>query len=136
MKAYKWVLVLLFCSLFACNHADIPDIDGMWQLKSIRESDGSIQWVDTMYYSFQSQRLFAFTQLNGDVLQSNPTLVLYGYADFPDRDHLHIEMDVQGEYYFSLLPWQSASVDYFIHKCSAKEMLLEDKGVLYQFIKF
>ena len=123
--------------LVSCMNRHLPDVDGMWQLKTIEDNSGYIQTVDTIYYSFQAQKLFAFTQLNGTPMQFESTFILHGYVDFPSNDHLFIHIDSSKEEYFSRLPWHSGSVSYFIQKLTHKEMILEnEEGDIYRFIKF
>jgi len=137
MKTHGLLSILLICILVSCINRNWPDIDGIWQLKTIESKSSPVQTVDTIYYSFQAQRLFAFTQLNGSPMQFESTFILHGYVDFPAKDRILIHIDLSKEAYFSRLPWHSGNVSYFIQKLTRKEMILENEGGdIYRFIKF
>jgi len=136
MKKHVLLSILLVCLLVSCINSAWPDVDGMWQLKTIKDKTGRIQTVDTIYYSFQAQRMFTFSQLNALPMQFESTLIMYGYVDFPAKDCMVIQMDSSGEGWFWKLPWQSKSITYVIQKLTCKEMILESEGDIYRFIKF
>ena len=136
MKKHTFFSSLLLCFLVSCIIRDLPDVDGMWQLKTIENKTGDIQTIDTVYYNFQSQRLFAYTQLNTLPMQSDSTLIIYGHVCFPAKDRMFIQMDSSQEGWFWMLPWQSQNISYFIRKLTSKEMILENEGDIYRFIKF
>ena len=136
MKKHVLLSLFLLSFLVSCTDNNLPDVDGMWQLKTIEEKTGHIQPVDTIYYSFQAQKLFTFTRLNVGVSQFEPMCVAYGYVDFPTKNTMLIQMDISGAGFFSLLLWQSESVTYSIQKLTSKEMVLENEGDVYRFIKF
>jgi hypothetical protein len=136
MKKLRLSNIFLICFFVSCTNSHLPDVDGMWQLKTIEDATGHVQTVDTIYYSFQRQRLFTYTQLNAGPMQFDPTLVVYGYVDFPAKDRMVIHIDASGAGYVSVLPWHSESVTYAILKLTSKEMILEDEGDIYRFINF
>jgi hypothetical protein len=117
---------------------DLPDVDGMWQLKTIESSTGQIRTVDTMYYSFQAQKLFSFTELTADPSKNQLISILYGYVDFPSKDRMVIRLDPAYKELSHLLPSGSESTSYFIQKLTSKEMILESEKErdIYRFIKF
>ncbi|MDR2682662.1 MAG: hypothetical protein LBB64_02185 [Dysgonamonadaceae bacterium] len=108
----------------------------MWQLTAIQDAGGRTQTVDTIYYSFQGDKLFTYTLLNAGLIQSDPTLVLYGYVYFLDQNRLQIQMDKSGGDFFSFLLWRSESVTYTIRKRTSREMILEEGETVYHFVKF
>jgi hypothetical protein len=136
MKKYGYLSIALICSLISCINSDLPDVDGMWQLKTIEYADGRIQTVDTIFYSFQKQKLFSFTQLNAGNMQFEPVLIKYGYVEFPAKDRMLIYLDPTHGIDFPLLPPGSESVTYIIRKLTSKEMVLENEEDIYRFIKF
>ena len=137
MTKHAFLSIILLGFFVSCINSDLPNVDGMWQLKTIEASSGHTQTVDTIYYSFQAQRLFTFTQLNTGPLQFETTYIMYGYVDFPDKDHLHIFLDPAHVGLFPLMPWQMEDITYFIQKLTSKEMILENQGdSIYRFIKF
>ncbi|MDR2691501.1 MAG: hypothetical protein LBB73_04280, partial [Dysgonamonadaceae bacterium] len=91
----KQLLFLIFTPLvfFAtCSDGDKPAINGMWQLKAIEDSLHTIP-VDTIFYSFQRQSIFSYTILQEKESLPATTTVIYGFIDFPDNNHLHIQLD-------------------------------------------
>ena len=136
INTHRLLSILLICFLVSCIDRDLPNVDGMWQLKTIEDKTGHIQIVDTIYYSFQARRLFTVTQLNAGILQFEPVLVAYGYVDFPAEDRMVIRLDPAGAIFFPFLPWSLEHTTYFIRKLSRKEMILENEGDTYRFIKF
>ena len=136
MKKHVLLSILLGCFLVSCINSVWPDVDGMWQLKTIEDKTGHIQTVDTIYYSFQAQRLFTFTQLNAGPMQFEPVFIMYGYVYFPDKDHMNIQLDPAHGMLFSLMPWDLENTTYSIRKLTSKEMILENEGDIYRFIKF
>jgi hypothetical protein len=135
-KKHLWLSILLACLLVSCMHTGTTDINGMWQLTAIQDAGGRTQTVDTIYYSFQGDKLFTYTLLNAGLIQSDPTLVLYGYVYFLDQNRLQIQMDKSGGDFFSFLLWRSESVTYTIRKRTSREMILEEGETVYHFVKF
>jgi len=139
MKKFGFYCVLLSLFFISCIDKNLPDVDGMWQLKTIEDETGNTQVVDTIYYSFESQQLFSFTQLNGGFMQYKSAFIMYGYVDFPAKDRMHIWLDTAHVGLFEYLPWSSLeNTTYIIQKLTSKEMILknEDEGNIYRFIKF
>ena len=136
LNKYVFLSLFLLCFLVSCMNRDLPDVDGMWQLKTIENKTGSIQTVDTIYYSFQAQRFFSFTQLNAGPMQFEPVFIMYGYVDFPAKDRMVIRLDPVHGLFFPLLPWELENTTYLIRKLTSKEMILENEGDIYLFIKF
>jgi hypothetical protein len=127
--------ILPLLLLVSCLDPDLPHINGMWQLKSIANANGSIEPVDTVYYSFQRQAIFSYTITDGSGDPVNP---FFGYIDFPANDKVHIELDPQFEWveFPPSLQWDGIHVTYNILKINSKELILGKEGVNYNFIKF
>ena len=134
----KYLLLIGFVILFftACLDTNLPNVNGMWQLKHIESEDGNIQSVDTIYYSFQRQAVFSYTEL----YEGNPSTaqVLYGFVYFPEDKKIHIQMDkgYTEAHCISSLIWRGTNVTYDILKLNSKEMILFSEGKTYKFIKF
>jgi hypothetical protein len=107
----------------------------MWQLKTIQDENKNIQKVDTIFYSFQRQAIFSYTILTGT---SSDLPVIYGYVDFPAKDKLHIQLDRMYEQTSEpdRMLWKGMQTEYDILKLTSKEMILEQEGKLFNFIKF
>ena len=136
INKHVFLSIFLLFSLVSCIDSNLPDVDGMWQLKTIEDKTGYTQTVDTIYYSFQKQRLFSFTQLNEGPMLFEPIFIMYGYVDFPAKDRMVIQMDPAHGLFFPLLPWGSEYITYSIQRLTSKEMVLENDGDIYRFIKF
>jgi hypothetical protein len=137
MKRY-WIFgLILLRILTACSDSEFSDINGMWQLNTISNKSNNIQVVDTIYYSFQHHSIFSYTILNGDKAQTDPTVVIYGYADFPEKNKLHIQLD-KGFFYNhpELLLWEGTETTYNLLQLSGKKMVLEQDENIYHFTKF
>jgi len=136
MNRHGLLSILLVVFFVSCINSDLPNVDGMWQLKTIEDKSGRIQTVDTIFYSFQSQHFFSFTQLNAGTTQFEPVFIMYGYVCFPDKDRMLIQLDPDHGGLFPLMPWNLERTIYFIRKLTSKEMVLENEGDIYRFIKF
>ncbi|MDL2323448.1 lipocalin-like domain-containing protein [Bacteroidales bacterium OttesenSCG-928-A17] len=131
-----FITIWALCA-FSCVDNDIPNTNGMWQLKTIEDKEGIIHPVDTIYYSFQRQCVFSYTSLEKNELGHEKAWVRYGYVDFPNDKLMHIKMD-QGndEATLNSLPWKGMEVEYEILHLSSKKMTLGFEGETYSFIKF
>jgi hypothetical protein len=146
MRNLVLVGVVLFTFFTACNDDNLPDINGMWQLKTIEEDNHPTQTIDTIFYSFQRQAIFEYTLLHEEENLPATYTAICGYIDFPNNDHLHIQMDksvfinkVTGEKeYFQLdkLLWKEEETTYEINELNSKKLKLRQNGVDYNFIKY
>lgn len=131
--------ILLIPLLAACVDGNLPNVNGMWQLKTIQDENGNTQKVDTVFFSFQRQAIFSCTILNGDTtIFPDPTAIVYGYIDFPVKDKLHIQLDkmYEGQYYRELLLWEGMQTEFDIVRLSSKELILRQEERRYNFVKF
>ncbi|KAA6302519.1 MAG: hypothetical protein EZS26_001351 [Candidatus Ordinivivax streblomastigis] len=133
MKKVLFPLVIVCALCASCVDSDLPNVNGMWQLKTIEEAGGSSHPVDTIYYSFQRQTLFAYTILNYWPERPDPILLVYGLIDLSvaDRLTIHIPNDWKKD-----VLWQDSIITYTIRQLNAKKMVLEQEDVKYHFIKF
>ncbi|GHT77642.1 hypothetical protein AGMMS50262_19200 [Bacteroidia bacterium] len=135
-KKIGWgMLFLLF--LISCTDSDLPKVNGMWQLKTIEDTENhTISQVDTIFYAFQRDVLFTYTVLYEKENAPATSEVLYGYVTFPSENKMLLELD---ERYHSLLHltfWTDTSVAYDVLKLDAKNMVLSADNKIYSFIKY
>jgi hypothetical protein len=137
MKKFLYLGSLCFLIFYACLDTSLPNVNGMWQLKTIQSEDGNIQKIDTLYYSFQRQVIFSYTLLFHEN-NNYAAHVLYGYVYFPEEGKMHIQMDrnTNDDDRIQLLPWKDYETYYDIVKLTSKEMVLFSEGKTYNFIKF
>ncbi|MDR0427647.1 MAG: lipocalin-like domain-containing protein [Dysgonamonadaceae bacterium] len=130
----KYVLCfIVFLFVFACS--DNPNIDGMWQLKTIQsEENENIQKIDSVFYSFMLKRnVFSYTILK-DVEKVN---IYYGYIDNLSENEILINMDENfwTDDFRSNSDWTEKQRIFQIHKLNSKNMTLFNDGKIYQFKK-
>jgi hypothetical protein len=136
MQKYGFFGCLLLLIFASCLDPELPHINGMWQLKTITDSNNQISSVDTIYYSFQRQAIFSYTIINNNS-DAPQTTIIYGYIDFPDDDKLHILLDKSYQNkYDKLLLWKGIETAYDIVKLNSKDMILKQDDKTYHFIKF
>lgn len=131
------LLLLLFAS---CDYYKNYRLDGMWQLKTVQDSNGNESKVDTVYYSFQREVVFSFTVLESPQFAMYP---VYGYMDMPSGNQVHIlinnisDDDFIGRF-LSLSGWSAADITFDIKSYSNRNLILFDKGngKTYTLIKF
>jgi hypothetical protein len=128
-------LFVLFIFFAACSDGDKPAINGLWQLKSIEDTGShTVQPVDTVFYAFQRQSIFSYIRLQEN--ENQPSVVIYGFIDFPTPDHLHILLDKNYYETKSYVPWKDTSVIYDIIRLDAKRLTLSQNGTFYYFNKY
>lgn len=138
MKRLLFFCTCLVLFLTACEDRDIPNMNGMWQLKTIEQADRTTIAIDTIYYSFQRQAIFSYTRLTTDNWGHESTYVLYGYVDYPSEDKMHILIDSRFDHpsYHDMLLWKGQEVEYNIISLSSKELILGYNDEKYYFTKF
>ncbi|MDR0682252.1 MAG: lipocalin-like domain-containing protein [Dysgonamonadaceae bacterium] len=130
------MIIILFC-FSSCLDFNLPNVNGMWQLKTIQDENENIQTVDTIFYSFQRQAIFSYTILQEKENEAETSILIYGFIDFPDNDQLHIQLDEKQKNLAHLLIWEGKSdVTYNIVKLDSKKMVLFNDGKTYNFIKY
>jgi hypothetical protein len=137
-----FLAVAIFLFFNACSDGDRPEINGMWQLKTIQNVNKNSQTVDTIFYSFQRQAIFSYTILMEEEGRPATYSILYGYIDFPEEDQLHILLDKNYNGNAKLLPWNwdvenvTNDVTYDIIKLDSKSLILFNNNKTYHFIKY
>jgi hypothetical protein len=115
--------------------------DGMWQLKTVQDVDGNLSNVDTIYYSFQREVLFALTVL------ANPKQVeypFYGYVEILSDNKMRLTADNKNDndyrmkLFLEYSGWSSLSVDFDVIKYNKSDLVLFDgaNGKTYTLKKF
>lgn len=135
----KICLLLFYCPFFSsCLDSDLPNVDGMWQLKTIQDENGNSRAVDTIFYSFQRQKIFSYTLLTKNAIDQDIARVFYGYVYFPAEDTLHIQLDKSYDRpdIHDLLLWKGSEAKYNIIKLSSKELILKQDQETYSLKKF
>ena len=137
---YSMLSVLL---LVSCENFKNYRLDGMWQLKTIEQEDGSINYVDTVFYSFQRECVFSYISVPRHAF--NP---FYGYIiDMPSDNKIHIQMDKRRandyntwkddenkvldyiydfRYFLSFSDWSSADIVFDIKQYDKSKLVLYD----------
>jgi len=123
------VLLLISCELL--DQYKNYRLDGMWQLKTVQDIDGSTTHVDTIYYSFQRGGVFSYTVLE------NPKVtiyLIYGYVDRPSDDKVHVLIDNNAagndnfEWFLNHSKWSAADIIFDIKKYDKSDLVLFDSG--------
>jgi hypothetical protein len=123
--------------LSSCVDFDLPNVNGMWQLKTIQDGNENVQTVDTVFYSFQRQAIFSYTVLHEKEKKAATADVIYGYVEFPNLNQLHILLDENENWKKDLLLlWEGENnVTYDIVKLDSKKMVLFRNNKTYNFMK-
>lgn len=135
-----YLLLTVNCSLFmaSCADDDLPNMNGMWQLNTIEKADGTVQSLDSVYYSFQKQTLFSYTALFTNELGHEDHWEVYGYIEYPDDNTLYIILDksYHDQGIIDRLPWKAIEVEYRIISLKSKKMVLGYGDDVYTFTKY
>ena len=124
---YSTILMLVFVS---CDNYKNYRLDGMWQLKTVREIDGKEVGVDTVFYSFQREAVFSYTLLDTQKFASYP---FYGYVDMLSDSKIRILINNGSdssytEWFLSLSGWSSADIVFDIKNSNNTNLVLFDNG--------
>jgi hypothetical protein len=127
----KYVLILFAFTLFmACDELTESKLVGKWQLKTT-EKNGVATTVDTVWYNFQSESVFA----------------LQIYAPQQDTVYVQIGLRRQQEHTLAIQlvsapgmeysDWPAVERSFTIELLSKKRLMLRsEEGYLYSFMKF
>ena len=130
MKKY-YLITVLFALIISCD--DIPNsaLIGKWQLKTV-EKNGVESTVDTVWYNFQSEPVFAIQIYS----PQNDTVYMTKGVRMQVDNVISIELESE-LLYLSLTDWDSANRSFTIDKVNRKNLvLLSEEGYRYSFIKF
>ena len=132
-KIWGGMIALLF--FISCNDPDLPNVNGMWQLKTIEDENHVISQVDTIFYSFQRQAIFAYTILYEKENEAPTADVLYGYVNFPSDKQMILQLDKRYHPLKHRTLWNDTIITYDILQLSAKKMVLSEDNKIYSFVK-
>ncbi|MDR0393901.1 MAG: lipocalin-like domain-containing protein [Tannerella sp.] len=127
----KYGLILLAFTLFmACDDLTRSDLVGKWQLKTV-EKNGIETAVDTVWYNFQSQSVFAI-QIYAP--QQDTMYMLIGLKRQQD-DVLSIKLESGA--YLDYSDWPGTDRSFTIEHLNKKKLTLRsEEGFRYSFKKF
>ncbi|GEM_PF-1272622 len=144
MKKNIFWIFLVSLLTGACSD-DIPDrLNGYWQLKDITNAaTEEVTPVDSVFYSFQHERLFSFTVS----YKADSSRISYGTISFPEENIVQITMDTilleaNGDYknvapdFLQVSGWESHQKAFFIDVGDKKRLKLYDDKNLYSFKKY
>ncbi|WP_280698248.1 lipocalin-like domain-containing protein [Dysgonomonas sp. PH5-45] len=122
MKRVLYLCLGLLFLLVSCNDDSEHRMNGMWQLKTVEDTNGNTTHVDTVYYSFQRQAVFSFTHL----INENEAEVYYGYVDFPADDKVQISIDqrYRVDDFLKYSGWTDFDNTFIIKKVDGKRLVL------------
>jgi len=136
MKKLLFLLPVIIAFISACSDGDMPTINGMWQLKTIEDAGHEVRAVDTIFYAFQRQSVFSCTILYEADNKPATSIQIYGFIDFPDSKHLHIQLDKSYYWRAPYVLWNDTSVVYDIIRLDSKQLVLSGEGEIYHFNKY
>ena len=136
MKGKIWGGMIALLFFISCNDTDIPNVNGMWQLKTIEDENHVISPIDTIFYSFQRQAIFSYTILHEKENVAATAEILFGYVNFPSDKKMLIQLDKRYHVLQSKTFWNDSVVTYDILQLSAKKMVLSEDNKIYSFVKY
>ena len=132
----KTALVALVLGLACggCDNSLEQKLEGKWQLKEVRQQEGLVERVDTVWYNFQTS-LFEY-QLYVPALDSMRNL--YGYKTLLGADSLELELISYFNTTQNFLPltdWSAPKRLFRIVEQRGNRLVLESDGKEYHFKK-
>jgi len=130
MKKYLLFSILLMLLFVSCDRYKTYKLDGMWQLKTVKDSSGNETQVDTVFYSFMREVIFSFTMTENSKSANYP---FYGYMDMPSDNQVHVQISNISytdyiESFLALSGWSSADITFDIKKYDSSNLVLFDNG--------
>ena len=117
-----------------CDNSLEQQLEGKWQLKEVRQPEGQMERVDTVWYNFQTS-LFEY-QLYVPALDSMRNL--YGYKTLLGADSLELELISYFNTTQDFLPltdWSAPKRLFRIVEQRGDRLVLESDGKEYHFKK-
>ncbi len=132
----KTALVALVLGLACggCDNSLEQKLEGKWQLKEVKQPEGLVERVDTVWYNFQTS-LFEY-QLYVPALDSMRNL--YGYKTLLGADSLELELISYFNTTQNFLPltdWSAPKRLFRIVEQRGNRLVLESDGKEYHFKK-
>lgn len=129
MKKYSLIL-LAFILFMACDDLTRSDLVGKWQLKTV-EKNGVEMAVDTVWYNFQSESVFAIQIY---VPQQDTMYLLIGLRK-QQENVISIKLEPETSLEYS--DWSGMDRSFTIDHLDKKRLtLLSEEAYRYSFIKF
>ena len=117
-----------------CDNSLEQKLEGKWQLKEVKQQEGQVERVDTVWYNFQTS-LFEY-QLYVPALDSMRNL--YGYKTLLGADSLELELISYFNTTQDFLPltdWSAPKRLFRIVEQRGDRLVLESDGKEYHFKK-
>ena len=117
-----------------CDNSLEQKLEGKWQLKEVKQPEGLVERVDTVWYNFQTS-LFEY-QLYVPALDSMRNL--YGYKTLRGADSLELELISYFNTTQNFLPltdWSAPKRLFRIVEQRGNRLVLESDGKEYHFKK-
>ena len=117
-----------------CDNSLEQQLEGKWQLKEVKQQEGQVERVDTVWYNFQTS-LFEY-QLYVPALDSMRNL--YGYKTLLGADSLELELISYFNTTQDFLPltdWSAPKRLFRIVEQRGDRLVLESDGKEYHFKK-
>jgi len=146
MKRFLFLITSLTVILWlSCSDEPEHRASGQWRLKTM-EKNGIVSTVDTVFFSFQRARVFAFTVLKTE----HEAQLSYGYMEVPSENQFKLSLDTSkhedGYYknltdsaYLRLYGWtleNDFQQVFTVEKITGKELVLSANSVTYSFKKY
>ncbi|MDR3250291.1 MAG: hypothetical protein LBT42_01305 [Tannerella sp.] len=126
----SYLIFFIIMLLSSCQGFFDPKIEGKWQLKTV-EKDGTTTAVDTVWYNFQSESVFA---LQFYIPQQDTFIILYGMRTQTD-DVMSVILN--NEAYFDHIDWTQRTRSFTVTDVTNKRLALRsEEGYNYIFGRF
>jgi len=126
-----WVgLLIAILLLIACDKETSPLLVGKWQLKTV-EKNGEVSAIDTVWYNFQSESIFAFQIYES---QYDRYLLFEGLRTQKNNE---ISIELFNKWIVNHSDWSGVKRSFVIDRINKNHLILRsEEGYLYSFIKF
>lgn len=133
MKKWLYALFLpLLMSLFGACSDDEDKLTNKWQLRRYEFPDGTIQTVDSVFYSFQKGSFSAIC-----LLQDGNYHTFFGnYSLLDDKISINLLPEYSGELYDKYMGWENYERIFQVYELSSSALKLNYEGIIYVFRKY
>jgi len=123
-------VVIIITTLVACDDITDSQLPGKWHLKTV-DKNGLVSKVDTIWYNFQSESVFA---LQFYISHIDQYVTLYGMK-VQNKNNISIELI--SDAYLDEIDWNSRNRTFTIETLNNKLLTLKSQeGYIYSFIRF
>lgn len=133
MKNYKWVMgwiAIMLLGSVSCTNGWNSSWMGQWQLREYQYPDGSVQKVDSVFYSFQKGSV-----LTSYMGRDGAYRTMYGYYE-ETEDSLTIhwwEPNTNDEAYRKWFNWENQMRSFRVEELSSHRIRLNYEDTIYVF---